>query len=89
MGATPVSYTHLDVYKRQINSHTRLNTILYADDQIIIQKSEGNLQRSVYLLGSWLPSEYNVEITTFKTKVMVFEGEGSCQIKSNNKLGNN
>ena len=72
----PVSYTHLDVYKRQaINNHTRLNTILNSNDQVNVEESEGDL------LGK-LPSVYGMEIFTFKTKIMAFRGKDSVRSKT-------
>ena len=65
----PVSYTHLDVYKRQlqhclisilttewklqmdpgikINNRTYMYTMLFVDDQVIVQNNECELQRSM------------------------------------------
>lgn len=48
-----------------INNHTCLNSILYADDQIIIPKNEDNLQRSVHVFNK-LTSDL---IFTVKTEV--------------------
>ena len=44
------------------------NTLLLADDQVIISDTEDNLQRAVYLLYD-ISKEYNLEIATKKTKV--------------------
>ena len=49
------------------------NTLLFADDQLIIADTEDNLQRAVYLLYS-ISKEYNLEIATDKTKVFGFFG---------------
>jgi hypothetical protein len=56
------------------------NTLLFADDQLIIADSEDNLQRAVYLLYS-ISKEYNLEIATSKTKVFGFVG---TSLKSKN-----
>jgi hypothetical protein len=49
------------------------NTLLFADDQLVIADTEDNLQRVVYLLCS-ISKEYNLEIATSKTKVFVSIG---------------
>jgi hypothetical protein len=51
-----------------------LNTLLFADDQVIIQDSEDKLQKSVYIL-SQMSNDYNPKISTDKTKIMAFKGE--------------
>jgi hypothetical protein len=51
-----------------------LNTLLFADDQAIIQDSEDKLQKSVYILNQ--PSkDYGPKISTNKTKTMAFKGK--------------
>ena len=49
------------------------NTLLFADDQLIIADTEDNLQRAVYLLYK-ISIEYNLEIATGKTKVLISLG---------------
>jgi len=49
-----------------------INTLLFADDQIIISDTEHNLQKAVYFLYN-IPKEYNLEIA-IKTKVFGFVG---------------
>jgi len=51
-----------------------LNTLLFADDQVIIQDSEDKLQKSVYLLNQ-TSKDYNFKISTDKTKLMAFKGK--------------
>jgi hypothetical protein len=51
-----------------------LNTLLFADDKVIIQDSEDKLQKSVYTL-SQMSKDYNLKISTDKTKIMVFKGK--------------
>ena len=50
------------------------NTLLFADDQVIIQDSEDKLQKSVYLLNQ-ISKDYNLKISTEKTKIMAFKGK--------------
>ena len=53
--------------KRNLN----LNTLLFADDQVIIQDSEDKLQKSVYTLNR-MSKDYNLRVSTDKTKIMAF-----------------
>jgi hypothetical protein len=75
-----------------------LNTLLFADDQAIIQDSEDKLQKSVCILNQ-LSKDYNLKISTDKTKTTAFKGkhlvrskieiDGSTseKVKKNNYLG--
>jgi hypothetical protein len=56
------------------------NTLLFADDQLIVADTEDNLQRAVYLLYS-ISKEYNLEIATGKTKVFGFVGTDHLKAK--------
>jgi hypothetical protein len=56
------------------------NTLLFADDHLIIADTEDNLQRAVYLLYS-ISKEYNLEIATGKTKVFGFVGTDHLRAK--------
>jgi len=51
-----------------------LNTLIFADDQAIIQDSEDKLQKSVYLLNQ-MSKDYNFKISMDKTKLMAFKGK--------------
>ena len=51
-----------------------LNTLLFADDQLIIQDSEDKLQKSVYILNQ-MSKDYNLKISMDKTKIMAFKGK--------------
>ena len=50
------------------------NTFLSTDDQVIIQDSEGKLQKSVYTLNQ-MSKDNNLKISTDKTKMMAFKGK--------------
>jgi len=50
------------------------NTLLFADEQVIIQDSEDKFQKSVYLLNQ-MSKDYNLKISTDKTKIMAFKGK--------------
>ena len=58
----------------QLDRHTYLSTLLFADDKIIIQESEDKLQLAVHRLNQICP-EYNLKISLHKTKVMAFQGK--------------
>jgi len=51
-----------------------LNTLLFADDQVIIQDSEDKLQKCVYILNQ-MSKDYNLKISTDKTKIIGFKGK--------------
>ena len=52
-----------------------LDTLRFADDQVVIQNSEDKLQKSVYILNQ-MSKDYNLKISTEKkTKIMVFKGK--------------
>jgi hypothetical protein len=56
------------------------NTLLFADDQLIIADTEDYLQRAVYLLYN-ISKEYNLEIATGKMKVFGFVGTDHLRAK--------
>jgi hypothetical protein len=51
-----------------------LNTLMFADDQVIFAKSENDLQFATQLLYN-ITSEYNLEISSNNSKVMTFESK--------------
>jgi hypothetical protein len=72
--------------ERQIKTGIKLkqrqyiNTLPFADDQILIQEKEDNLQQSVYTLHN-ISKEYNFKISIQKTKVMAFKGKFPIRTK--------
>ena len=50
-----------------LNRNLYLNTLLFANDQIIIQNTEDKLQKSLYILNQ-LSKDYNLKISTDKKK---------------------
>jgi hypothetical protein len=79
-------YNLIRKWKEQIKTGIKLkqkqhiNTSLFADDQILIQDKEDNLQQSVYTLHN-ISKEYNFKISIKKTKVMVFKGKFPIRTK--------
>jgi hypothetical protein len=61
-------------------SERYINTMLFADDQFIIQPTEDDLQRSIFKLQT-ICSEFNFKISTSKTKVMAFLGKEPLRTK--------
>ena len=57
-----------------------VNTLVFADDQIIIQENEENLQKSMYLLNKICQS-YNFKMSVKKTKIMAFKGKDPIRSK--------
>jgi hypothetical protein len=51
-----------------------LNTLPFADDQVIIQDCEDKLQKPVYIVNQ-MRKVYNLKISTDKTKIMAFKGK--------------
>jgi hypothetical protein len=51
-----------------------IRSILYADDMVIIQESEYELQRDIFKLNK-ITEEYYLKISTSKTKIMAFLGK--------------
>ena len=63
-----------------LTSNLHINTLLFADDQVIIQDTEDKLQKSVYILHQ-LSKDYNLKISTNKTKIMALKGKHSVRSK--------
>jgi hypothetical protein len=57
-----------------------LNTLLFADDQVVLADSEDNLQRAVYKLSN-IVNKYNLKMSAKKTKVLAFVGINSLRAK--------
>ena len=70
--------------KLQTNEYSNeliFNTLLFADEQLIISDTEDSLQRAVSLLYN-ISKEYNLEIATKKTKVFGFVGTDHLRTKT-------
>ena len=70
-----------------INRHLKLDTIIFADDLVLLATSEDDLQWSVHNLNL-VAQKYSMEISTEKTKIMAFCGKYPVPSKIcvNNKL---
>jgi len=51
-----------------------LNTLLFADNHVVMQDSEDKLQKSVYILNQ-MSKDLNLKISTDKTKIMILKGK--------------
>jgi hypothetical protein len=70
-----------------INRNINIDTMLFADDQVLLAKFEDDLQYSVHNLNK-IVSEFSMEIHTEKTRVMAFRGMEPIRCKTciNNKI---
>ena len=57
-----------------LSRNTLLQTIIFADDQLLLAKREDDLQRSVHKLQRIL-TQYNMKISETKTKAMAMNGK--------------
>lgn len=57
-----------------INRNLHLDTVIFADDLVLLATSEDDLQRSIYNLNL-IAEKYSMEISTNKTKIMAFLGK--------------
>jgi len=64
----------------QLNNRKILNTILYADDQILMATSEDKLQIMAYHLNL-IAREYGMTISSIKTKSMAMCGNYIQRVK--------
>lgn len=64
----------------KVNFNTSVNILLYADDVVIIQNNEDDLQRSLYYLNI-ISQEYDFIISTEKTKILAFWGKSQIRSK--------
>lgn len=63
-----------------ITENDYLNILLYADDAVILQEGEDDLQRSVHHLNK-ICKGYDIKISKEKTKVMAFCGKSPVRTK--------
>ena len=64
----------------QLNNRKLVNTILYADDQILIATSEDELQAMAYHLNL-IARKYKMTISSTKTKSMAVWGNHKQRVK--------
>lgn len=75
-------------WQEQLNiNDMALNTILFADDQVILSNTEDELQTAIYKLNE-IADNYKLRISEKKTKVMAFQGTNHLRCKTviNNKI---
>ena len=71
------------IYTKDITLSTnekKINTLLFADDRVIVADSEDNLQRGVFTLQN-MAKIYEVEISTEKSETMSFLGRDPVRCK--------
>jgi hypothetical protein len=64
----------------QLTKNTAIQTLLYADDQILITKSENDLQFAAYQLNR-ITRKYGIKISTLKSKTMGMCGKNIQRVK--------
>jgi endonuclease/exonuclease/phosphatase family metal-dependent hydrolase len=62
------------------DSGDALNCLIFADDLIVLQESEDDLQRSLFELDK-IGQDYNLIISSSKTRVMAFRGKDPVRSK--------
>ena len=73
IGAVPILSTVVMI------EHIKLNTLLYADDIILLSNSEQGLQRSLNVLNEF-SNDWKSEVKYEKSKVIVFNSNGKLLI---------
>jgi hypothetical protein len=58
----------------------QINTLLSADDRVILANSEDNLQRAMHRLNL-ISKDYNMRIPIDRTKVLALRGKDPIKIK--------
>ncbi|KAJ4430268.1 hypothetical protein ANN_22480 [Periplaneta americana] len=61
----------------EISSSIRLNTVVFADDQVLVANSEDNLLMGIFKLNKII-EEHGMKISPEKTKIMAFEDDILC-----------
>lgn len=64
----------------KVNRETIFNILLYADDVVLIQRTENHLQYSLYILNQ-IAKNYDFIISKSKTKIMAFLGKQQIRSK--------
>lgn len=64
----------------RLNANTNINTLLFADDQAIIQENEDDLQRATHRLYT-ICRDYGMKISSKKSKTMAFKGKDPVRSK--------
>ena len=77
----------LTSYTLNLNNNEYVLTMLFADDQVVIASSEDELQLATHKLNQ-VVSNFNMKISTKKTKVLAFRGkeQARCKIVINNEM---
>jgi hypothetical protein len=61
-------------------NNTEINTLHFADDQVILANSEDNLKKAIHTLNV-ISKDYNMRISIDKTKVLALRGKDTIRIK--------
>ena len=64
-----------------VSLHTlQLNVLMYADDMLLLRKSEKGLQRALHVLEVYC-KKWQLVVNTNKTQVMVLNKKVNCELK--------
>jgi hypothetical protein len=61
-------------------NNIEISTLIFADDRVILENSEDNLQRTIHRLNV-ISKDYNMIISIDKTKVLALRGKDLIKIK--------
>lgn len=64
----------------QLQPQLSINSILFVDDQVILQESEDGFQRSMFSLVN-LTASYKIKVSMIKTKA-IFSRKGLTKVKN-------
>jgi len=66
--------------RNQTSKKQQLSALLFAEDQVIIADTEGNLQKAAHKFNQII-TEYGLTISVQKTKFMAFKGRDPVRTK--------
>jgi hypothetical protein len=71
---------YIYIYISIVKNESTIKTVLYADDQLLVAKSEDELQMAAHRLSN-IAKKYNLKISTSKTKSMGMCGNEIRRLK--------
>jgi hypothetical protein len=64
-----------------LSTSTKINTLLFADDQVNVADSENNLQRRVFHITKHSPKKIEIEISQVKSETIGYIGNFQSSVK--------
>jgi hypothetical protein len=74
-------WIHIKIKVNNFSTNKEINTLLFADDQVIIEDSKDKLQRGIFTLQN-MATNFGMEISTEKSETMEFLGKTQPDVKS-------